>query len=442
MSVYVEIGCSSSGTGRQGGLVFNQFRTAAYIAKGLTRQQGVGVEGCLTMDWLPLLPAGEQGPFTTPQADGAWWYSASRPELAGFAGAFVTSMDISPKAKRKYSTVYGCRPQGRPGPWLDEGYEITFEAELHGATCCAVASGLVMLEAALRGCCDTDQCTGSPMTFPRFVPSTTPTACGPVVLPSETGGVNNPGPWRCLFGAALLGPVEVLHSSGPNCGTCRCAPVTTVQWVIQAQAGMHTEPVSIWQSVIEDPAAVGCPMPCSTCDDPPATVLTDPNCATVRPSYAPSAAVSGCMCMPLFRNRRSTILDTTSYSALLPQVATVLVSAGATPLRNVTLRLWRERPWYTASDYQDCSACSGFSLSYLPAGYKLRVDGRSGRVTAQGPGGDVLDAKSVVSGAGGAPYTGCIEVPCGRWFAAVDYDADNTAPDATIQILTSQIEPV
>jgi hypothetical protein len=429
-------------------LTFNPLQVAAYVNAGLGGGAFIPPH-CVPSELEDVLPEDDLGPWTTPEADSAWWFNSSRPETAGFAGVYIEQVEFAPEYSRDYKIIQGCRPTARPGPAQDDGYTITVNATLYGATCCAVTAGLAILKRVLRY---PSSCTGTTMEYPLCIPQTDPTACNDtIILPPETQELSslgdvvadgNPGPWRTMYGVALVEDVTIGSVTGPSCSSCDCAPITEVVFVLRSAPGRHTELVTtdIYEQGLYNPAicADACSLQCGQCapDDP----MTDPTCATTAfPPRAPRIT-SRCLCSSLFRARVCDTIDTTAYG-FYPTHATIVIESGASALRNLSVRFWPEVPGQADLDYLDCASSLGFGITFLPAGYTLTIDGRSGAVTAVDGDGNEYDARKNVIGPSGFAFSGCIELTPGDWKVCEDIDCDSTAADATITVYLSQVEP-
>jgi hypothetical protein len=362
---------------------------------------------------------------------------------------YIEDVEFAPEFRRDYKVIQGCRPTARPGPAQDDGYTITVSATLYGATCCAVTAGLALLKRALRY---PSACTGTTLEYPLCIPQADPIGCAnDIILPSEeqelssAGAVvlnGNPGPWRTMYGVALVEDVTIGSVTGPNCSTCECAPVTEVVFVLRSAPGRHTELImtDVFEMELYHPVicADACSLQCGSC--PPDDPMTDPTCSlTALPPRAPRIT-SRCLCSSLFRARLCNTIDTTLYG-YYPTHATIVIESGSSALRNLSVRFWPEVPGQDPLDYLDCSTATGFGLAFLPAGYTLTIDGRSGTVTAESASGDVYDARKNLIGPGGFAFTGCIELAPDSWKVCADIDCDSTAADATMTIYVSQVEP-
>lgn len=95
-------------------------------------------------------------------------------------------------------------------------------------------------------------------------------------------------------------------------------------------------------------------------------------------------------------------------AAMLPPqgeaVPTVRIRTGARPERYLRVQLAPNPLGNAPSAVVACGACDGLTVRYLPADSELVLDGVTGRATVTAPGGEVMDATSVVMGPDGGPW--------------------------------------
>lgn len=376
------------------------------------------------------------GPYTNPIDDDAWWWDANRPESAGFFGMQVTKINGLTSNTMQVTSYPTARCDSSIGyePAVSNGYTLTFEAVLHGLSCCSVAYGLRALRKALSGCCGDAACSGTRLRFLSCLPQPA-SACGSWVPPTETTS-----PWRTLVNAKMTEHPNVVAGSGASCGTCGCKPVTKILFTMQANAEMFLDafeflPETGLTAGLTDCVLVPCAVPdCAPDND----FLDDPNCATPI-LVEPADTVVSCFCPPLFRAEQNFVIDLGGRT--FDSDLEVIVHAGSVQLQNLEVLIWTQSGAldFSSGLYTDCNPCNGFTISYVPANSILRRDMCGVRV--ERPGVKPVNGASVFAGIGGRFHDPCLRLASCRYIVSVRSDGSATAPDATIEILAHEVEP-
>lgn len=402
---------------------------------GLTQENG----GELLLNQLDtpvdLIP-NISGPFTNPIDDGAWWWDPNRPESAAFLGMQVTKLSGLTANTISVNTFPTARCDNAIGyePPVSNGYTLTFEAVLHGLTCCSVAYGLRRLRKFLAGCCGESACSGTRLRILSCLPSDAD-VCATWLPPTETTS-----PWRTLVNVKMTEQPAVVESSGISCGACGCAPLTKIMFTVRANAEMFLDAFKFLPETALTSGIGNCTLtPCETpvCVEP-SDFLDDPSCAS--PILLPPAdtAVS-CFCPPLFRAEQwfTVDLDARVFDSDLE----VIVHAGSQQLQNLEVLIWPQFASldHTSGFYTDCNPCNGFTVSYVPQGSELHRDMCGVRVLQ--PGKSPVNGASVFAGISGRFHDPCLRLPSCKYLVCIRTDGSSTAPDATIEILAHEVEP-
>jgi len=422
--------------------LWNCARTLAYVKAHSVNAGKVRNACCPDVEpWMPT--AGEStpytfGPYTNPVDDDAWWWDVNRPESASFLGMQVTKvsgLEANTQTVTSYPTAR-CDNSIGFEPVVSNGYTLTFEAILHGLSCCSVAFGLRALRKVLAGCCGDSQCSGSRLRFMSCIPQEVPSACGSWVPPAETTS-----PWRTLVNAKMVEQPSVLEGSGISCGTCGCKPLTRIMFTMQANADLFLDSYEFLPLTALPVGGLNdCVLvPCATIECVEASdFLVDPNCSS--PILVPPAdSTVSCFCPPLFRAEQYFVIDLGGRT--FDSELEVIVNAGSVQLQNLEVLIWPQFGVhdYSSGLYNDCNPCNGFSISYVPARARLTRDMCGVRV--EQPGIRPVNGASVFAGVGGRFHDPCLRLPSCKYVIGIRSDGAATGPDATIQILAREVEP-
>lgn len=178
--------------------VANAYRTASYLQRGLGPLTfEVGSLGCSVL----AREVGGMGPFVSPSADPAPWYSASVPESAEFLG-FIPRMDFQTiDVKRSVSQRFGGIGGGVIGIEQFAARGLHVEGMLIASTCPGLEYGRHWLYSRLGG-----DCIGCALAVVRVRDS-----CPP------TDGSNDTRGERIIYDAALTDGISRTDDGGYNC---------------------------------------------------------------------------------------------------------------------------------------------------------------------------------------------------------------------------------
>lgn len=360
-------------------------------------------------------------PYTDPVTDGAPWYDPAVPESLGVLGVLglgVAGFDSSPVTREPVQLV----GEGAAlGPLRRQHREIAYTVLLITADDCSQSYGLEWLSLALQGSA-CGSCTGDEMCV---------FSCCPVDGDTEL---------RHLYDVGILDGPQVTETKYLSTG----AVLTTVTFTLAAgKPWIYHDPLPTLTDWV--PLGVGDVVgpvdpdqvyqQCATA----APCASDPLCPSPPLPPRPPAPTSPCYPEGLGTFRRSLIsVSPLNQSAWLETVPVLEVRPGAQDMRRLIVRFWTNpqgNPCELEAD--PCNVCTDISISYLPSGSHLTVDGRVQRAVVecqQIPFG-TSTSTPVVYGPQGANFswpafscpTGlCIEV----WS-----DSAYTAGDATARVL-------
>lgn len=431
MSTYVEVGER---------LTFNPWQVQAYDAL-----LGSQLRGCAPPAGLAsFVPSGALGPWTTPEADQAWWWSPARPQGARAAGVWLTSLTAEPSSSVDSTTGSdGCRTWARTRV-RGAATVINAEALLLATSCCSTSHLVSSLQAHLTdacGCTGTaSACTGVDIRWIPCVPTSSAPRCAStgVTWPAETGtSLLDPGPARTYTGAVYAGDLEVIDRQGLGCGQCGCTPLVRVRWSWRAAPGARTDEVTVLSGPLLGGTASGsCLVECSSCTT---TTPSDPECLPFALPPAPGGSRRRCGCVNLLRSRVCQTFDLSDLPAEYGTYAVLDITAGSTPIKNVSIRFWRDTGAPSYDGYGDCAVATGVGIDYLPASGRRIIDGANGSSSMLA--GSISYGTAGLYGIGGMTWGGCLGLPCGSIVMCVDYDPDNPPTGATITLKVVQVEP-
>jgi len=421
--------------------ITNALRTSAYMVNGLRPPTYVNVQEC-GCDALPsLLPAlcggvesVPSGGYTTPAIDNAPWYDPTVPESALFAGLLIDTVEGLDRgsATRTVTRLQGGRAS--LGPLMKHERAIDFEGTLHGASCCAVAYGQRWLNSVLARWCGGDpDCAEADLLFLEGCPETAATACLPGAGIDEAAR----SPWRRVGNVGLTeGPV-VIERYGQGCGSCGCSPSMRVRFTLTAgDPDVYSLPTTLASGPLADDLGDNCldlkwqcgvPEVCPT-----ELAINDPACGNIPPPPVPLVP-SSCYCEPLAA-MRTVVPVTLSVPRWSSAVASVRVSTGAAPLRNVSVSLYRRDGAECGEDPSICDLLAASGISYIAPNSTLTVDSTRRRAVVDTPDGRRFTGGRFLYPAFGSTRK-WLEMPCGGDYCiVVDADAFNPGLDATFTV--------
>jgi hypothetical protein len=400
-----------------------------------------------TITWLWERTVTSDG-YTTPIADNAPWYDPLVPESALFAGVLpvsVEGLDANPVTREVTRLVGG---GAALGALTFTERETTFQVELIGASCCAVAYGLKWLTAVLNRRCGGERCARSDLTFLSCCPDSL-SGCAPDIdeYRSTVRKVTNLG---------LLSGPTVVERRGGGCGSCGCNATLVVEFTLVAgNPGVFGVDETVLPATdllpVENDNCLDLHWRCEPAPDCESQlVIFDAACGSLPPPPAPQLS-SSCMCDPLAVHRLMVpVADPTEEWASF--VASFTVTSGALPLRNLAFRLFRrsgdtcghtyDPAWDTPDvgdvfdplGYPPCDVLGSLGIMYVPPNSTMFVDGVRRRAYIEDVNGNRYTAARFVYAASGSPYQ-WIEMACGgNYCISVEADAFNTHEGATVAI--------
>lgn len=371
--------------------IINTARAVAYA-----RGAGLPVrcQECTTLH----LALGDE-PYVAPNVDTAPWYDASVPESGQFLGVMGMSVSGLSSSTITRTPVSLVGDGSAIGAARRAHREIAFTVALIARGQRGLSYGIEWLAAALQGasCGATGVCDGGEMCMFSACPTETiadtecPTGDATEIITEDPDGTLGDAELRHLFDTAVLegaalGEVRYL-SGGFLWADATFTVVAGKPWIFREPVMTLTDWVPLGTQAIVgplDPDAVY--DECETAEP----CLDDPTCPT--PAMPPRPPIPADPCYEggaaLFR-RALIEIDPISPPDWLEMVPIIEVSTGSAEMRRLIIRFWTNDSSQPCSSLSDpCNACLDVSVSYLPAGALLTIDGRVQRAQVGCPQGD------------------------------------------------------
>lgn len=341
------------------------------------------------------------------------WYDPAYPESAGFGGIIgleTEGLSGSPMSNVPTPLLRG---GSLPSPPRMEQREIAWTVQLVAVDECSLSYGMSWLAAALRGSPCNSGCEGQ-------------TACVLACCPTSLDPRWVPRQIRYLYSVEQLeGPTETERMFLPARGSAACRgraglfggggrPVTAeVEFTLVAgRPWYYREPVTVAsqvtpRQVVNTSWTWNLPADCPE----PADCATDPNCD--RPPMPPIPPAPPDPCVPgggYVADLAMVRIPPGLVGSWDEFVPLIYVDTGYREIRRLQVRFFAN-PGGGSCEYEDldqCTACYGFGIGYVPANASLTIDGRTeqayvdcgtgataGRQQTEpliyGPGGSALD---------------------------------------------------
>lgn len=337
--------------------IINSARFAAYM----------GNEACGSADFSFCVPCPElvaevsDPPFFNPVVDQAPWYDPAMPISADFLG--VGGIDIEGLWMQPSALVDGVTVR-----------DMAVRVLLGARSEAAMSYGLGWLSVALGGSyCPGAACVGAEMCVAVSCPQ--PAAPDPVRTLMDAFVLEKPEVVEIQrVGQFLVWEVEFTMRSRNR---YLYQDATIALTAAPAMASIQTV------NLIDAYANCGNVVPCAT----------DPQCPRPELPVIPQPPLDACYPVDDFAAHRTMVsIDGASVPAWLDLVPVITISAGATALRNITIRFYQNPLGLDCDDLagaDPCAACTDITVLYVPPNGTLTIDGRIRRAITRCLGGDV-----------------------------------------------------
>lgn len=363
--------------------------------------------------------------YVDPWTDPAPWGDPDHPDSYLFWGAYplrVTGLEDDSRTAAVTENL-------GDGGWVSEPRRgtksIVFEVALLGASECAVEAGFRWLKSALSPSqCADESCNGSDLCYYSCEPClydfctdeqisqcqvetarnlrNVRVVSGPAITARRTTS-NGAAVWVATFTAVAGIPFEfgseVLLVEGFGIASDPWVPdATPADWEFDTTPSPHVDGV---------------------CAEPIYDPIVDPLCPAVIVPPGPPSVPLGCYQPPESWERRWFTIPRVYVPYWGDAVPVVRVQA-SDEVRNLRLRFYTDMNADASVLDDSCAYCGDILFSYIPPDHTLVFDGITQSVYAEGPGGTIRRADSLVFKTDGTPFEWPV-LSCGYGFVvAVD----------------------
>lgn len=360
------------------------------------------------------------------------WGDPDNPDTYRFWGVYPLNITGISDSTRTAEITENIGAGGTIGDIRDASRAMVFEVALLGQSECAVEAGFNWLKAACsenacsdNGCgggelcyfscepCVTDDCIGEEGALDACIAEHSRTlrgvkvVGGPVVTAERTlsdGSVM----WTATFTVVAGNPYEF----GSEVDLVEGFGVASDPWVpeiIPADWQFSDEPEEI-----ED-------VDCALAVYEP---IVDPLCPAIEVPPAPPSIPIGCFELPDAWERRWFTIPRKYVPYWGNAVPVVRIQASDTEVRGLRLRFYADLNADASTLDDPCSYCGDIVFSYIPVNHTMVFDGVSQTIYAEGPGGTIRRADSLVFKSDGTPFDWPV-LSCGLGYVvAVDVPVD------------------
>lgn len=369
--------------------------------------------------------------YTDPWLDPAPWGDPDNPDTYRFWGAYPLNITGLEDDSRTASVTENIGDGGWIGPVRKSTKSVVFEVLLTGADECAVEAGFRWLKSALSPApCGDDGCNGTELCYYACEPCLADT-CTPDQL-AECSAEN----LRTMRNVKVItGPVITARRKATNGASIWVVSFTLVAGV-PFEFGVETPLVEGFM-VAADPWVPSI-VPADWAYDVVATTevdascavreyqpIIDPLCPAVIVPPGPPSVNLGCFTAPDAWDRRWFTIPR-KYVPYWGDVVPVVKVQAIEEVRNLRLRFYSDVNADASVADDPCSYCGDILFSYIPADHTLVFDGITQTVYAEGPGGTLRRADSLVFKTDGTPFEWPV-LTCGfGYIVAVDLPDTHT----------------
>lgn len=360
------------------------------------------------------------------------WGDPDNPDTYRFWGVYPLRVDGLEDSTREAAVTENIGNGASIGPIRAGSRSIVFSAVLLGESECAVEAGFNWLKAALSvGPCDGGGCDGFDLCY---------FSCEPC-LPEGCGDTQQERDDCIAHYARTQRQVQVI--TGPRITSKRTFSDNCVMWAVTftAVAGVPFEfgaEIELIEGfgVSNDPWVPEI-IPADwafdinaeevfdfDCARPAYEPIVDPLCPAIEvPPSVPSIPV-GCWTPPESWDRRWFTLPRKYVPYWSDVVPVIRVQAQSAEVRGLRLRFYADLDANASVLEDPCAYCGDILFSYIPPDTTLVFDGVTERVIAEGPGGALQRADSLVFKTDGTPFE-WPSLSCGLGYVvAVDFPHD------------------
>lgn len=371
----------------------------------------------------------ESETYVDPWTDPAPWRDPDNPDTYQFWGAYPLNITGLEDDTREAALTQNIGDGGWIGPIRKAPRSIVFEVMLSGADECAVEAGFRWLKQAVAGGpCSDDGCNGSDLCYYTCEP------CPEADCSAEEIAECSAVYLRTLRNVKVVsGPTITAKRTTRNGAAIWIASFTAVAGV-PFEFGVETPLVEGFMVEVDPWVPTIVPAdwafdvtPSSQVDEvcavPAYQPIIDPLCPAVLVPPGPPTVAIGCWTAPETWNRRWFTIPR-KYVPYWGDVVPVVKIQAIDDVRGLRLRFYADVNADTSVVDDPCAYCGDILFSYIPADHTLIFDGITQTVSAEGPGGTLRRADSLVFKTDGTPFDWPV-LSCGfGYVVAVDLPPD------------------
>lgn len=376
----------------------------------------------------------EDADYINPWVDNPPWGDPDYPDTYRFWGAYPLNVTGIEDGTWSAQITENLGDGGHIGPLRAATRSVVFEVLLLGEDECAVEAGMGWLKSTLTGspCLDGGGCNGDELCYFTCEPCI-PEGCGETAAERMACAAENMRTLR-----------NVKITSSPSITAKRTTTDGAAVWAVTftATAGIPWEfgnevPLVEGFMVAADPwipeiipadwrqDAVGEVISDAACAVKVYDPIVDPLCIAVEPPPSVPLVSLKCFTAPEEWERRWFSIPRKYVPYWGDVVPVVRVQARRSEVRNLRLRFYSDVDGDGDISQDPCAYCGDILFSYIPPNHTLVFDGVSQTVSAEGPGGVVRRADSLVFKTDGTPFDWPL-LTCGfGYVVAVDLPSDH-----------------
>lgn len=351
----------------------------------------------------------EQDIYVDPWTDPAPWGDPDNPDTYRFWGVYPLNITGLENDTRTASITENVGDGGWIGPVRKTTKAVVFEVMLSGANEAATEAGFRWLKSALSPSpCNDFGCNGTELCYYAAEPCLAPgctldevnecnaenlrtlrhskVVSGPTVTARRTTG-NGASIWTATFTLMAGVPFEF----GTEVPLVEGFMVDADPWVptiVPADWDFSTTPATRADEA---------------CAEPTYTPIIDPECPAVLVPPGPPSVAIGCFAPPDEWTRRWFTIPR-KYIPYWGDAVPVVKVQARKDVRGLRLRFYADVDADASVKDDPCAYCGDILFSYIPADHTIIFDGMTQTVSAEGPGGTLRRADSLVFKTDGTPF--------------------------------------
>lgn len=373
----------------------------------------------------------EDETYVNPWLDPAPWADPDNPDTYRFWGAYPLSVTGLEDDTRSATITENVGDGGWIGPVRKGTKSLVFEVMLAGEDECAVEAGFRWLKSALSPSpCGDEGCNGTELCYYACEP------CLSEACTTEEVSDCNAENLRTLRNVKVINGPTITATRTASNGAGILVVTFTIVAGVPFEFGVETPLVEGFM-VAADPwvpeivpadwqyDVVAATEVDGVCAEPAYLPIVDPLCPAVLVPPGPPTVTIGCFAPPESWDRRWFTIPR-KYVPYWGEVVPVVKIQAFEDVRNLRLRFYSDVDADASVVDEPCAYCGDILFSYIPADHTLVFDGITQTVYAEGPGGTLRRADSLVFKTDGTPFDWPV-LSCGfGYVVAVDLPDTHT----------------